>query len=171
MAEQEQPRSVPPRADLLAGLLFAAIGAVDCVGRAPTIHSASASRIGPGYVPRLLGILLAGIGLFLIVRSWWTTEAIDAAIAWRPLLLILAGVVAFALVFEASGLVPAILVSVAVAQLRHAREPLDHGDRARRHARLFRLGAVRQGPGAAATGLVPVSELLTEPDLSASASP
>ena len=73
------------------------------------------SRIGPGYVPWLLGILLAGIGLFLIVRSWWTTEAVDPVIAWRPLLFILAAVVAFALVFEASGLVPAILVSVAIA--------------------------------------------------------
>jgi hypothetical protein len=113
MAEQEQPRSVPPRADLLAGLLFAAIGAA-IVWVGADYSLGVASRIGPGYVPRLLGILLTGIGLFLIVRSWWTTEVVDSAIAWRPLLLILAGVVAFALVFEASGLVPAILVSVAI---------------------------------------------------------
>ena len=113
MAEQGQPRSAPPRADFLAGLLFAAIGAaIMWVGADYSLGVPS--RIGPGYVPRLLGILLTGIGLFLIVRSWWTTEVVDSVIAWRPLLLILAGVVAFALVFEASGLVPAILVSVAI---------------------------------------------------------
>jgi Tripartite tricarboxylate transporter TctB family len=36
-------------------------------------------------------------------------------VAWRPVALVLGSVVAFALVFEASGLVPAILVSVGVA--------------------------------------------------------
>ena len=66
-------------------------------------------------MPRLLGILLVGLGLFLVVRSWWTTETIDPVVAWRPLTLVLGAVVAFALVFEASGLVPAILVSVAIA--------------------------------------------------------
>jgi len=60
-------------------------------------------------------MLLAGIGIFLMVRAWWTRESIDASVAWRPVLLILAGVVAFALVFDASGLAPAILVSVAIA--------------------------------------------------------
>jgi len=113
MAEQGQPRSAAPRADLLAGLLFASIGAA-IVWVGADYPLGVASRIGPGYVPRLLGIMLTGIGLFLIVRSWWTTEVVDSVIAWRPLLLILAGVVAFALVFEASGLVPAILVSVAI---------------------------------------------------------
>jgi hypothetical protein len=73
------------------------------------------SRIGPGYVPRLLGVLLAAIGVFLIARAWWTTDEIDTAIAWRPAILVLGSVVAFALVFEATGLVPAILVSVAIA--------------------------------------------------------
>ena len=73
------------------------------------------SRIGPGYVPRLLGILLGVIGLFLVVRSWWASETVDTTIAWRPLVLICGAVVAFALVFEASGLVPAILVSVSIA--------------------------------------------------------
>jgi Sec-independent protein secretion pathway component TatC len=73
------------------------------------------SRIGPGYVPRLLGILLGAIGLFLLVRSRWTTEAIDPTVAWRPLALIFGATVAFAVAFEMSGLVPAILVSVGIA--------------------------------------------------------
>ena len=46
MAEQEQPRSVPPRADLLAGLLFAAIGAA-IVWVGADYSLGVASRIGP----------------------------------------------------------------------------------------------------------------------------
>jgi putative tricarboxylic transport membrane protein len=103
-----------PSADLCSGLLFAALGAaILWVGADYALGVPS--RIGPGYVPRLLGILLAGIGLILIVRSRWTAEAVDRSVAWRPLVLIFAAIVAFALVFEASGLVPAILAAVGIA--------------------------------------------------------
>jgi hypothetical protein len=109
-------REVRParRADLWAGLLFAGFGALSLwVGADYSLGAAS--RIGPGYLPRLLGILMAGLGAFLVVRSAWTRESIDATVAWRPVALVLGSVVAFALVFEASGLVPAILVSVGIA--------------------------------------------------------
>jgi Tripartite tricarboxylate transporter TctB family len=115
MAEQGQPRPAP-RADLVGGLLFAAIGAAILVVGADYPLGVP-SRIGPGYVPRLLGFLLVGLGAFLLLRAWWTTEEIDPVVAWRPLTLVLAAVVAFALVFEASGLMPAILVCVAIANL------------------------------------------------------
>jgi Tripartite tricarboxylate transporter TctB family len=109
--KRREPR--PPPADLCAGLLFAGLGLASLWLGADYALGVP-SRIGPGYVPRLLGILLAAIGLFLIVRSWWATESIDTSVAWRPLLLISAATVAFAVMFEASGLLPAILVSVAI---------------------------------------------------------
>ena len=113
MIEEREP---PParRADLWAGLLFAGLGAV-ALWTGADYSLGVPSRIGPGYLPRLLGILMAGLGAFLVVRSAWTRESIDATVAWRPVALVLASVVAFALVFEASGLVPAILVSVGIA--------------------------------------------------------
>ena len=109
-------REVQParRADLWAGLLFASLGALSLWAGAD-YSLGVASRIGPGYLPRLLGILMAGLGAFLVVRLAWTRESIDATVAWRPVALVLGSVVAFALVFEASGLVPAILVSVGIA--------------------------------------------------------
>jgi Tripartite tricarboxylate transporter TctB family len=113
MVQQREPPPVR-RADLWSGLLFAAIGAI-ILWSGVDYSKGVASRIGPGYVPRLLGVLLAAIGVFLIARAWWTTDEIDTAIAWRPAILVLGSVVAFALVFEATGLVPAILVSVAIA--------------------------------------------------------
>ena len=115
----ERERRPARRADLWAGLLFASLGALSlCVGA--DYSMGVASRIGPGYLPRLLGILLLGLGAFLAVRSRWTREAVDTQIGWRPAALVLASVIAFALVFEASGLVPAILISVAIANFATA---------------------------------------------------
>jgi len=102
------------RADLWGGLLFASLGGLAVWAGADYPLGAS-SRIGPGYLPRLLGILMAALGAALLVRSLWTREAVDTAIAWRPAALVLASIVAFALMFEATGLVPAVLVSVAIA--------------------------------------------------------
>jgi Tripartite tricarboxylate transporter TctB family len=118
MVGEGEPRPAD-RADLWAGLMFAAIGAA-ALWVGADYSQGVPSRIGPGYVPRLLGMLMAGIGVFLVVRSWWTREAIDATVAWPPVLFVLAAVVAFALVFEASGLVPAILVSVAIGNFAAA---------------------------------------------------
>jgi hypothetical protein len=113
MAEQREP-SLSQRADLWCGVLLAGIGGA-VLWAGADYPMGVPSRIGPGYVPRLLGILLGGIGLFLIGRSVFTREEIDTSIAWRPTVLVLASLVAFALVFDATGLVPAILVTVAVA--------------------------------------------------------
>jgi len=112
-AKRREPRPLPS-ADLCSGLMFAGIGVV-ALWVGADYPLGVPSRIGPGYVPRLLGILLVAIGLFLMVRSWWTTERIEPTVAWRPLLLISAATIAFALLFEASGLLPAILVSVGIA--------------------------------------------------------
>jgi hypothetical protein len=113
MIDHREPGLVR-RADLWAGLLFAGVGALSLwVGA--DYSMGVASRIGPGYLPRLLGILLLAIGVFLAVRSRWTSDTVDTEIAWRPAGLVLASVAAFALTFEATGLVPAILVAVAIA--------------------------------------------------------
>lgn len=113
MIDHREPR-LARRADLWAGGLFASVGALGLwVGA--DYSMGVASRIGPGYLPRLLSILLLALGGFLAVRSRWTAETVDTEIAWRPAALVLISVVAFALVFEATGLVPAILVSVAIS--------------------------------------------------------
>ena len=74
----------------------------------------------------------------------------------------LGSLVAFALVFEASGLVPAILVSVAIANYAMPENRWTTAVRSRRDAGLLRLGAVRQGAAAAPASLVQVSEQLGE---------
>ena len=109
--------ALPPliqRADLWAGLACLAFG-IGFVWIGTDYPLGTGGRIGPGYAPRLLGLLLIGIGLLLALRTPWTRDRIDTTFRPRPALLVLASVLAFALVFRWAGLVPAILASVFIA--------------------------------------------------------
>ena len=113
---RDQPVRPPlhKRADLWAGLLCLTLGAsVVLVGLEYPLGQSG--RIGPGYAPRLLGLLLIGIGALLAVRAPWTSDAVDTTYRPRPVVLVLASVLAFAVVFAWAGLIPAILVSVFIA--------------------------------------------------------
>jgi hypothetical protein len=102
------------RADFLTGVMCLALAAL-VLWEGSDYPLGTAGRVGPGYVPRLLGLLMAGIGVLLIVRSFWSTDLADRTMAPRPIVLILASVFAFALAFDRFGLVPAILAAVAIA--------------------------------------------------------
>jgi putative tricarboxylic transport membrane protein len=90
--------------DLLAGLLFLAIasGALWIAWDYPT---GSAVRMSSGYVPRLLCLLLAVIGVFVALRSFVIAGPDLTAVRPRPLLLITAAVVVFAFSIQTLGLV------------------------------------------------------------------
>ncbi len=115
-ATRDQPLRPPlhKRSDVWAGLLCLAIGAV-VVLIGLDYPFGQSGRIGPGYAPRLLGLLLCGIGLLLALRAFWTSDAVDTTFRPRPVVLVLVSVLAFAIVFAWTGLVPAILVSVFIA--------------------------------------------------------
>ena len=102
------------KADLWAGLASMALGlAVLWVGA--DYPAGTGGRLGPGYTPRLLGVILVGLGGLLVLRAPWTADRIDLTFEARPVVLVLASVLSFAAVFAWAGLVPAILVSVAIA--------------------------------------------------------
>ena len=98
--------------DLLAGLLFLAIaaGALWVAWDYPT---GSAVRMSSGYVPRLLCLLLALIGLFVTLRSFAVEGPALTTVRPRPLLLITLAVVVFAYSIQTLGLVLAtVLITV-----------------------------------------------------------
>ena len=74
-----------------------------------------AGRIGAGYVPLVVGLLLLGLGALLVVRSGRSREAVETDIAWRPLLLVVGGILTFALLLDRAGLMVAIIATVVVA--------------------------------------------------------
>lgn len=83
--------------DFASGLMFMGVGIAFAWG-ATTYNVGTGARMGPGYFPLLLGILLAIIGLVITFKAM-TVETADGdkigKWAWKPLLFILAANFAF----------------------------------------------------------------------------
>ena len=79
--------------DFFAGLLYAVLGAAFAIG-ATNYNIGTGARMGPGYFPLLLGVLLGLIGLYIMFKSLVVKTADGDKIgkwAWRPLFFIIAG--------------------------------------------------------------------------------
>ena len=86
-----QARRIKSEKDFYSGLLFMTVG-VGFAWGATSYKIGDASRMGPGYFPLLLGILLAIVGLVVMLLSLVVeTEDGDpvGAIAWKPLFFII----------------------------------------------------------------------------------
>ena len=77
----------------------------------------SAARMGPGYFPFALGVLLAALGVTLVLRSVFGTTGSQAAPALhlKPLVLVLSSVVLFSLLLRPLGLLVSTLLLVVVS--------------------------------------------------------
>jgi hypothetical protein len=73
--------------DFYSGIMFMTIGVAFAWG-ATTYNIGEGARMGPGYFPMMLGILLAALGLFILFESL-VVETEDGepigAWAWKPL--------------------------------------------------------------------------------------
>jgi hypothetical protein len=113
--------------DFFSGLMFLVMGLGFAWG-ATTYNIGEGARMGPGYFPLVLGIVLAAIGAFTVFESLVVEtedgEKIGTA-AWKPLFFIIASNVIFGLLlgglpkigFPSFGLVVAIYALVIVAAL------------------------------------------------------
>ena len=83
--------------DFFSGLMFTAIG-VAFAGVSSTYTLGSGARMGPGYFPLVLGVLLAGLGAVIALRSFTSGQEDGDPVgrfAWRPLIFIIAANLAF----------------------------------------------------------------------------
>ncbi len=79
--------------DFFAGLLYASVGGAFAIG-ATKYSLGTAARMGPGYFPLMLGVLLCLIGLYIIFKALVVETADGDKIgkwAWKPLFYIIAG--------------------------------------------------------------------------------
>ena len=60
--------AIKSQKDLLAGLMFTLTGAAFTLG-AREYDMGTAGRMGPGYFPLVLGIILAGLGILITLQS------------------------------------------------------------------------------------------------------
>lgn len=100
--------------DFFAGLLFVAFGVVALV-MVQAYAIGTTARMGPGYFPRLLGILLVGGGSIQALIGLRSTPELAVEWHWRPLFKLLIGVALFIAMTPWLGLIVATLVMSFVA--------------------------------------------------------
>lgn len=97
--------------DFWAGVLYIAFGGAGIL-IALDYPLGSASRMGPGYFPRGLGMLMILLGAILVLRSLRLRGAPIAFPTFKPILIVLGSVIVFALAAPKGGLVVAIILLV-----------------------------------------------------------
>jgi uncharacterized integral membrane protein len=107
-------RIVRSTKDFLAGVLFIAVG-VAAIALAAGYTLGTAARMGPGYFPRILGILLIILGAVLALRSLKVGGAPLPGWQWRPVIVVLGSVVVFGLIVTRAGLVLSTVLLIAMS--------------------------------------------------------
>jgi|APFre7841882724_1041349.scaffolds.fasta_scaffold00449_4 hypothetical protein len=102
--------------DFWAGLMFLAFG-IGFAWAAQSYQMGTAVRMGPAYFPTMLGGLLAVLGLVVFVKSLLLSGERVSHFFLKPLLLVLGGVVIFALLLRPLGLIVATFALILVAAL------------------------------------------------------
>ena len=93
-------------------LIFTGIGAAVL---ASNYGVGSFTRMGPGFIPLMLGLVLVLLGGVILWRESQATAM--EAIAWRPFLAITAGILAWVILAESAGFFPAAIVQVVLSAL------------------------------------------------------
>jgi putative tricarboxylic transport membrane protein len=106
-----------PRLDakeLAFGLFLIALALV-AFGATGPLAVGSAADMGPGFVPRALAWIILGFGAAFLVTGLLKTPEPFPTLAWRPLVMILASIALFAVLFSTLGLLAACVGTVVVA--------------------------------------------------------
>ena len=107
-------------ADGQSGLFFTALGAF-VVWQSSTYSIGTVAKMGPGYFPLVLGILLTIVGLAVTFKSIRTPQEAAARFEWRSAIAITGAIVLSGLLLLTAGLVVAVPVLVIVSSFA-ARE-------------------------------------------------
>jgi integral membrane sensor domain MASE1 len=100
--------------DFHAGALFIAIGVATII-LSSRYTLGTAARMGPGYFPRILGILLIVLGALLAFRATRVPGAGIPAFRWRPTLIVLGSVVLFGAIVRPVGVALSTVILIVTA--------------------------------------------------------
>lgn len=119
--------NIKSQRDFASGVLFSAFG-VGFAWAATTYNVGTGARMGPGYFPLVVGVLIAIMGVVITVKSL-TVDTVDGepigSIAWRPLVFIIGANLLFGVLLAGvpgwgiphMGLIVAIYVLTFIASL------------------------------------------------------
>jgi hypothetical protein len=94
--------------DFLAGLLFIFIGGA-ALYVALSYPFGTVLRMGPGFFPRILSLILIGFGVITLVRGLRTGQRVQGKWGWFPLALLTASLILFGWLMEHFGMIPALV--------------------------------------------------------------
>lgn len=77
----------------------------------------SSLRMGPGYFPRVLAVIIICFGAFILIRGIKTNEKVQGVWGWKPLSYITVAIVAFGYLMDHLGMVPALITMFFIAAL------------------------------------------------------
>jgi len=97
--------------DFWAGVMLIAIGATS-IFISRDYPFGSATRMGPGYFPTMLGGLLVLFGVYVMVSGLRTGEKIQSHCSPRALIVLPLSLVAFGLLMNHAGFIPALAVLI-----------------------------------------------------------
>jgi O-antigen ligase len=101
--------------DVIGGLGLTALGVFAAV-YAQRYEFGDLNRMGAGFFPVSLGVLLALLGAMIAIPAWFRSGP-PIQIQWKTFALVMASVVTFALTLKVLGLVLATILAVVVATL------------------------------------------------------
>jgi len=100
--------------DFCAGALFIGVGVATIVlGARYTLGTAA--RMGPGYFPRILGILMIALGAILALRALRISGPRVPPFRWRPTLIVLGSVVLFGAIVRPVGVALSTVILIVTA--------------------------------------------------------
>jgi putative tricarboxylic transport membrane protein len=99
--------------DVLGGLALIAVGIVFYVGGL-NLRVGTMIAMGPGFFPRMVAVLLIGVGLAVAVIGFINWEKVGLP-EWRPMIAVLGAIGVFGVVMSQFGLIPAMILGVICA--------------------------------------------------------
>jgi hypothetical protein len=103
--------AVGRRKDFWTGVIYIVVG-LSAFLIARNYALGSAARMGPGYFPTAVALLLTAVGVTIMVRSFFREGELVDRFAWKPMLLVLGSIVAFGILINRAGLLLAAVVLV-----------------------------------------------------------
>jgi len=102
--------------DVWSGVMFCLVG-LAAVVLARNYPLGTTFKMGPGYFPTALGLLLTAIGVLSMARSLVRPGSVIEPFVWRQLAIILGSVLVFGVLLRGAGLMVAIAALVVVSAL------------------------------------------------------
>ncbi|MFP1680518.1 tripartite tricarboxylate transporter TctB family protein [Alloalcanivorax sp. C16-2] len=103
------------RGEILVAIAFTLVG-LAVAGIATGYQLGDLRRMGPGYFPLILGLMLAAIGVALVIEVIRSDNP-PPPLLMRPFMMLSLGIISFAQLVERAGMVPAVFSLVVLSAL------------------------------------------------------